>query len=160
MVLLRIKRPHFLQDHIGEQQLFHQFDIAFIIGRAKHQHAFENFTDTKRSTLPFYKTLQPMSRYADYLFAIKCVSNRSPVRRFRTGCRGLQVDTDRWANNIDVSTGRGCLVCKSLGCVEDEQHFTFDCPAYSMLEPSMWTFFSIVVLLQMYCYRLHVFVWT
>ncbi len=24
-----------------------------------------------------------------------------------------------------------CLVCKSLDCVEDEQHFVFDCPAYS-----------------------------
>ena len=26
---------------------------------------------------------------------------------------------------------RGCLVCSSLGCVEDEQHFIFDCPAYN-----------------------------
>ena len=24
-----------------------------------------------------------------------------------------------------------CLLCKSLNCVEDEQHFVFDCPAYS-----------------------------
>ena len=28
-------------------------------------------------------------------------------------------------------TGRLCLVCKSLDCVEDEQHFDFDCPAYN-----------------------------
>ena len=91
-----------------------------------------------------------MYRYADYLSAIKCVSNRRLVSRFRTGCHGLQVDTVRWANN--VSTGRGCLVCKSLGCVEDEQHFIFDTV---ILEPSMWTFFSIVILLQTY-----VFVWT
>ena len=28
-------------------------------------------------------------------------------------------------------TGRLCPVCKSLDCVEDEQHFVFDCPAYS-----------------------------
>jgi len=28
-------------------------------------------------------------------------------------------------------TDRLCLVCKSLDCVEDEQHFVFDCPAYS-----------------------------
>ena len=27
-------------------------------------------------------------------------------------------------------TDRLCLVCKSLDCVEDEQHFVFDCPAY------------------------------
>ena len=28
-------------------------------------------------------------------------------------------------------TDRLCLVCKSLDCVEDEQHLIFDCPAYS-----------------------------
>ena len=104
-------------------------DVAFIIERAEHQHAFEYFTDTKLSTLPFYGTLQPMYRCADYLSALKCASNRRLVSRFRTGCHGLQVDTDRWANN--VSTGTGCLVCKSLGCVEDMQHLIFDCPAYS-----------------------------
>ena len=119
----------FLHGHTGEQQLLHQFDVAFIIERAKHQHAFWYFTETMHSTLPFYRTSQPTYRYADYLSAIRYASNRRLVSRFRTGCHGLQVDTDRWANN--VSTGRDCLVCKSLGCVEDEQHFTFDCPAYS-----------------------------
>ena len=48
---------HFLGDvlrsHTGQQQIFHQFDIAFIVERAKHQHAFEYFTDTKYSTLKF-----------------------------------------------------------------------------------------------------------
>jgi len=28
-------------------------------------------------------------------------------------------------------TDRLCLVCKSSDYVEDEQHFVFDCPAYS-----------------------------
>ena len=79
----------------GEQQLFHQFDVAFIIERAKHKHAFEYFTDTKLSTLSFYRTLQPMYRHADHLSAIKCASSRRLVSRFRTGCHGLQVDTDQ-----------------------------------------------------------------
>ena len=26
---------------------------------------------------------------------------------------------------------RGCLVCNLPRCVEDEQHFIFDCPAYN-----------------------------
>ena len=49
-----------------------QFDVAFIIERAKHQHAFEHFTETKLSTLQFDRALQPnsMYRYADYLSAI------------------------------------------------------------------------------------------
>ena len=28
-------------------------------------------------------------------------------------------------------TDRLCHMCKSLDCAEDEQHFVFDCPAYS-----------------------------
>ena len=42
---------------------------------------------------------------------------------------GLRADTDRWAHN--VSTGRGCLFCQSLGWVENEQHLIFDSPAYN-----------------------------
>ena len=32
---------NFLQGHLGQQQLFHNFDIASDVKRAKHQHAFE-----------------------------------------------------------------------------------------------------------------------
>ena len=56
------------------------------------------------------------------------VSNRRLISRFRTDCHGLQVDTDRWVEGVDVE--RSCLVCNSPGCVEDEQHFIFGCPAY------------------------------
>ena len=64
-------RQHYLGNlllsHTGEQQLCHQFDIAFIIERDKHQHAFEYFTEEEHITLPFLRTLQPAYRYADYL---------------------------------------------------------------------------------------------
>jgi len=33
----------FLHGHLGQQQLFHKFDIACVMKRAKHQHAFEYF---------------------------------------------------------------------------------------------------------------------
>ena len=56
------------------------------------------------------------------------------VHRFRTGCHGLQTDTDRWVKGVDVD--RGCLVCNSPGCVKDEQHFIFDCPAYDHIYKS------------------------
>ena len=79
--------------------------------------------------MKFYKTLQPVRRYADYLSTIRCASNRRLISRFRRGCHGLQVDTIRWVKDVDVD--RGCLVCYSPGCVEDEQHFIFDCPAYN-----------------------------
>ena len=49
----------FLHGHIGQQQLYHNLDSAFIIERAKHQHAFEYFADVAHSTLMLYRTLQP-----------------------------------------------------------------------------------------------------
>ena len=61
----------FLHGRTGEQQLFHQFDIAFIIERAKHQHAFEIQSSAPSRALLFYRTLQLMHSYADYLSAIK-----------------------------------------------------------------------------------------
>ena len=141
----------FLQSHTGERQLFHLFDIAFTIERAKHQHAFQYFTEKEHSTLPFYGTLQPVRRYADYLSAVKCISSRSLVSRFRMSCHGLQVDTYWWAKDVDAS--RGCLVCKLLGCVEDEQHFVFHCPAYSHIGAKHVGHVSALS----HCCRLHVF---
>ena len=98
--------------------------------------------------------MQPEYRYANYLSAVKCVSttSRRLVSRFRTGCHTLQVDTYRWAKDVDVS--RGCLVCKSLGCVDLRRtsstlSLTFQHTV--ILEPSMWAFFSIVALLQTAC---------
>ena len=112
----------FLHSHTGEQQLFHQFDIAFIVKRAKHQHAFEYFTTTKYSTLKFYRTLQPAFRYADYLSTIRCVtlSNRRLVSRFRTGCHGLQIDTDRsqWVEGVHMFLQIGVAwfaICLDVG---------------------------------------------
>jgi len=79
-----------------------------------------------------YRTMQPEYKSAEYLSVVKCASNRRLLSRFRTGCHGLRVDTGRWADGVHLDrTDRLCLVCKSLDCVQDEQHFVFDCPAYS-----------------------------
>ncbi len=44
----------------------------------------------------------------------------------------MRVDTGHWADIVCLDrTDRLGLVCKSLDCVQDEQHFGFDCPAYS-----------------------------
>ena len=76
-----------------------------------------------------YRTMQLEYKPAEYLSVVKCASNR---RLMRTGCHGLRVDTDCWADGVHLyRTDRLCLVCKSLDCVEDQQHFVFDCPAYS-----------------------------
>jgi len=100
-----------------------------------------------------YRTMQPEYKYAEYLSVVKCVSNRRLISKFRTGCHGLPVDTGRWADGVHLdNTQRLCLVCKSLDCVEDEQHFIFDCPAYSHI-----CLFGPLAALLYYC-RLYVFV--
>ncbi len=71
-----------------------------------------------------YRAMQLEYKPAEYLSVVKWVSHRRLTSRFRTGCHGLRVDTGRWADGVHVDrTNRLCLVCKSLDCVEDEQHF-------------------------------------
>jgi len=73
----------FLHGHLGQQQLFHNFDIASVIERAKHQHAFEYFADVQHSSLMLYRTMQPEYKSAEYLSVVKCASNRRLISRFR-----------------------------------------------------------------------------
>jgi len=79
-----------------------------------------------------YRAMQPEYKPAECLSVVKCASNRRLISRFRTGCHGLRVDSGRWADGVHLDrTDRLCLVCKSSNCVGNEQHFVFDCPAYS-----------------------------
>ncbi|DBA87871.1 TPA: hypothetical protein ACH3X1_004864 [Trebouxia sp. C0004] len=45
-----------LHGHLGQQQLFHNSDIASVVERAKHQHAFEYFVVVQHSSLMLYRT--------------------------------------------------------------------------------------------------------
>ena len=64
----------FLHGHLGQQQLFHKFDIASVVETAKHQHAFESFADVEHSSLMLYRTVQPEHKPAEYLSVVKCAS--------------------------------------------------------------------------------------
>jgi hypothetical protein len=93
----------FLHGHLGQQQLFHKFDIASVVERVKHQHAFEYFADDQHSSLMLYRTMQLVYQQpAEYLSFVKCVSNKRLISRFRTGCHGLGVDTGRWADGVHL----------------------------------------------------------
>ena len=83
----------FLHGHSGQQQLFHKFDIASVIERAKHQHAFEYSADDQHSRLMLYRPMQLEYIPAEYLSVVNCASNRRLMSRFRTACLGLRVDT-------------------------------------------------------------------
>ncbi len=108
--------------------LFRQFDIAAVIEKAKQQYV-DQYCTSDRASLSLYRTLEPEYKYADYLSTVKCFSNRRLLSRFRCGCHGLHIDTGRWVGT--ERKDRLCQVCHSLQDVEDEQHFVFDCPAYS-----------------------------
>ena len=116
-----------LHDCLRQQQAFENSDIASVIERAKHQHAFEFFADLQHSSLMVYRTMQPECKPAGYLSVVKCASNIRLIIRFRIACHGLWVDTGCWADGVHlVRTNRLCLVCKSLDCVRDEQGFVID----------------------------------
>ena len=69
----------FLHGHLGQQQLFHKFDIASVIERGKHQHAFEYFADDQHSSLMLYRTMQLEYKPAEYPSVVKCVSNTAGI---------------------------------------------------------------------------------
>ena len=62
-----------------------------------------------------------------HLYSIVHIHAMNQTRHYDFGPCGPQ-----FCSHLD-RTDRLCLVCKSLDCVEDEQHFVFDCPAYSQI---------------------------
>ena len=63
--------------------------------------------------------------------------------RFRTGAHHLAIETGRWQKK--ARSLRVCTKCTN-GCVEDELHLLFECPAYSHLRrhfaPSLFTLYG------------------
>lgn len=127
----------FLHGHMGQQQPFHNFDSAFTTERAKYQHAFEYFADVTHSSLVLYGTLQPEYKYADYLYVVKCLSNRRLLNRFRSGCHGLRVDTGRWADDVHLDR-TGCVWCATRWVVwRTSSIFSLIVQPTTMLDQSM-----------------------
>ncbi|DBB05465.1 TPA: hypothetical protein ACH3X1_012425 [Trebouxia sp. C0004] len=98
----------FLHGHLGQQQLFHKFNIASGVERAKHQHVVEYFADVQHTSLMLYRTMQPDYKPAEYLSVVKCASNKRLISRFRTGCHDLRIDTGRWADGVHLDR-TGCV---------------------------------------------------
>ena len=66
------------------------------------------FQDDSHSSLVLLRTLQLEYKHGQYLSEseVKCLSNRSwrLLSKFRSGCHGLQVDTERWEGNVHLDT--------------------------------------------------------
>ena len=140
----------FLHGHLGQQQFFHDVDIASVVQGAKHQDAYEYFADVQHSSLTLYRTMQPEYKPAEYLSVVKCASNRRLISRFRTGCHGLRVDTGRWADSVHLDrTDRLCLVHASHWIVWRTSSTLFLVAQHTPISGHyIWPSCSTVVLLQ------------
>ncbi len=73
---------------------------------------------------------------ASYLRDIGASASLFSLIKFRLGGPSLRVETDRWLRPKPPGGPREQRVCRhcSMQAVEDEQHFSFDCPFYSIIK--------------------------
>ncbi len=69
---------------------------------------------------------------ASYLRDIRPSASLFSLIKSRLGAHSLRVETDRWLRPKPPREQRVCRHC-SMQAVEDEQHFLFDCPFYSII---------------------------
>ena len=74
--------------------------------------------------------------------AIFDVSARNWLTRFRMGAHGLRVTKAAWADGGRLDRRDRLCKCCSMGIVEDEMHFIFECPIYSSLRQHFQGLFS------------------
>ncbi len=86
-------------------------------------------TCTQERPCPLCCNVHCLCQSGMWLFQLG-TNQRPCAKSHRSGCQVISHDTTRSRSNHLDRTDRLCLVCKSLDCVEDEQHFVF-CPAYS-----------------------------
>ena len=118
----------FMDSHPGQTAILCRLDIAEIVDSEREKYISDYHTRVGQSSLLVYRELNPEYQIADYLRNVACYLNRRLFSRLRCGCFGLQVDIGRFDQ-----ISRNCRVCQVCFAkvVEDEQHFLFECPAYS-----------------------------
>jgi len=78
---------------------------------------------------------------ASYLRDIRPSASLFSLIKFRLGGQSLRVETDRWLRPKPPREQRVCRHC-SMQAVEDEQHFLFDCPVYSIIRGQHFSLFG------------------
>ena len=77
---------------------------------------------------------------APHLRSLKSESLLFDLIKFRLSSHVLRVETDRWIHPKPPREQRTCKFCQ-CGSVEDEQHFLFDCPFYSIIRGQHYSLF-------------------
>jgi len=78
---------------------------------------------------------------AAYLRDIRPSAPLFSLINFSSGAHSLRVETDRWLRPNPPREQRVCRHC-SMQAVEDEQHFLFDCPVYSIIRGQQFSLFG------------------
>ena len=78
---------------------------------------------------------------APYLSVLPPTAPLFALIKFRLGAHVLRVETDRWLVPKPPRESRLCRHC-AMQVVEDEQHFLFDCPFYSIIRGQHFPLFG------------------
>ena len=78
---------------------------------------------------------------ASYLGALPPSAPLFALIKFRLGAHVLRIETDRWLVPTPPRESRICCHC-AMQAVEDEQHFLFDCPFYSVIRGQHFSLFG------------------
>ena len=112
-----------------------ELDITSIIENSKVDYISAYHSSDLISVI-LYRSLQPEYNIARHLTQEVSLGlqSRRVTSRFRCACHGLQVDVGRFVSKEQQipREQRLCCAC-SLHTAEDEHHFLFDCPAYSLI---------------------------
>lgn len=99
----------------------------------------------------FYRHIS-IHKFQDYLFVIKSKKVRNAVSQLRVSSHRLQIEAGRWTKPKTQISERKCKCCNDL---EDEFHFTLQCPLYTEIRkayipkyfwqrPNMYKFIELV----------------
>ena len=83
----------------------------------------------------------------DYYLKINNFENRRALKRLRTSCHNLLIETGRW-KNIDRHA-RLCTKC-TQNAIEDGMHFLFDCNMYAHERAETFNFVKFQTNIDLY----------
>ena len=106
-------------------------------------HWFRNLCQSSATKLSFYVDNMHFDStdMAPYLMTVNSEGPLFDLIKFRLGSHMLRVETDRWVHPRPPREQRICQHCQ-CGAVEDEQHFLFDCPFYSIIRGQHFSLFE------------------
>ena len=118
--------PDFDPNNMSEGKIKHYIDII------KQQYiTYWQHTIHHSKKLQFYSLFKHDYKISSYLDLITNSNNRKDLVKTRVSNHKLMTETGRY--NQTSRNDRFCPVCNS-GMIEDEFHFLFHCPKYSILK--------------------------